>query len=139
VSVISTAFSQPAARRLQLEPSQYQGPTGIVGVLHDACRRAGIDSAGIWATVPSYLPGASSPKASLALVQRLADLLALQVPTTELEIATASFERQVQELLEGDEETMAYVQQLEERWDTGDEQGIATSIADEVERYLREQ
>lgn len=139
VSVISTAFSSSAARRLQLEQSAYQGPTGIVGVLHDACRTAGIDSAGVWSTVPSYLPGAPSPRAALALVERLSELLGLQVPTAELEIASASYERQVEELLEDDEETGLYITALEERWDQGDEPELTTSIADEVERFLRDQ
>ncbi len=139
VSVISTAFSTSAARRLQIEVSGYQGPTGIVGVLHDACRSAGIDSAGVWATVPSYLPGAPSPKASLALVQRLSDLLGLHVTTTELEIAASSYERQIEELVSDDEETSQYITALEERWDQGDEPELTTSIADEVERFLRDQ
>ncbi len=139
VSVLSTAFSASAARRLQLEQSGYQGPTGIVGVLHDACRAAGIDSAGVWATVPSYLPGAPSPKAALALVERLSELLGLEVPTTELEIASASYDRQVEELLTDDEETGTYITALEERWDQGDEPELTTSLAEEVERFLRDQ
>jgi predicted ATP-grasp superfamily ATP-dependent carboligase len=111
-----------------------------VGVLHDAWRRAGLRSASLWATVPAYVPGAPSPKAALALIERTSTLLQTWVPTTDLEIAAASYERQVSELVDADEETATYVASLEERHD--EEPGIvptAESIADEVEKFLREQ
>ena len=78
-------------------------------MLHDSWRRAGLRSASLWATVPAYVPGAPSPKAALALVERAATMLRTWVPTTDLEIAAASYERQVSELVDADEETATYV------------------------------
>lgn len=138
--IVGTAYELDTLGGFRLQPSTYEGPTGIVGVLHDACRTAGFRTASLWATVPSYVPGAPSPKAALALVERTAAMLDTWVPTTDLEIATASYERQVSELVDADEETAAYVTSLEERQD--DEPGVlptADSIAEEVERFLRAQ
>ena len=73
--------------RFNLEPSTYEGPTGIVGVLHDAARSAGLRTASLWATVPSYVPGAPSPKAALALIERTTAILGTWVATTDLESA----------------------------------------------------
>jgi proteasome assembly chaperone (PAC2) family protein len=137
--VVGTADEAGSMNGVELRPSSYEGPTGIVGVLHDATRRAGLRTASLWATVPSYVPGAPSPKAALALVERTSAVLGTWVATTDLEIASASYERQVSELVDADEETIAYVAQLEERHDTEpDVVPSAESLADEVERYLRE-
>jgi proteasome assembly chaperone (PAC2) family protein len=122
-----------------LEPSQYEGPTGIVGVLHDSCKRAGIPSASLWAAVSAYVPGAPSPKAALALVERIGELLDLPVIATDLEIATASYERQVTEVVEDDEEMTEYLQRLEERYDEEDGVPSPASLVEEVERFLRDQ
>jgi proteasome assembly chaperone (PAC2) family protein len=138
--VVGTAYEPDVVAGLELQPSSYEGPTGIVGVLHDSWRRAGLRSASLWATVPSYVPGAPSPKAALALIERTAAMLDTWVATTDLEIAAASYERQVSELVDADEETATYVSSLEERHD--DEPGIlpsAETIAEEVERFLRDQ
>jgi len=124
---------------IPMRPSRYEGPTGIVGVLQDAWRRRGITSASLWATVPSYVPGAPSPKATLALLERLARIIGTQLEATDLEIATASYERQVTDLVEADEETSTYVASLEERHDADPDHHQGTSIADEVERFLRDQ
>ncbi len=138
--IVGTAYDADVVEGLTLQQSQYEGPTGIVGVLHDAWRQAGLRSASLWATVPAYVPGAPSPKAALALVERAAAMLQTWVPTTDLEIASASYERQVSELVDADEETATYVQSLEERHDI-DPGALPTaeSIAEEVERFLREQ
>jgi proteasome assembly chaperone (PAC2) family protein len=138
--VVGTAYEPDVVAGLDMQPSRYEGPTGIVGVLHDAWRRAGLRSASLWATVPAYVPGAPSPKAALALVERAAALLQTWVPTTDLEIASASYERQVSELVDADEETATYVASLEERHDV-DPGALpsAESIAEEVERFLRDQ
>jgi predicted ATP-grasp superfamily ATP-dependent carboligase len=138
VPVVGTAHDAVLTAELGLQPSSYEGPTGIVGVLHAACRDAGLPSASLWATVPSYVPGAPSPKATLALVERTCALLGVWVPTTDLEIASASYERQVSELVESDEETAGYVTSLEERHDAGDEFPSPASLVEEVERFLRE-
>ena len=138
--IVGTSYELDRLGGFELQQSSYEGPTGIVGVLHDACRRAGFRTASLWATVPSYVPGAPSPKAALALIERTAAMLDTWVPTTDLEIASASYERQVSELVDADEETASYVASLEERQD--DAPGVlptAESIAEEVERFLREQ
>lgn len=136
--VVGTAYDPEIVSTLGLQPSSYEGPTGIVGVLHAACRETGLPSASLWATVPSYVPGAPSPKAALALVERLGTLLSVWVPTTDLEIASASYERQVTELVDSDEETSDYVTALEQRHDEDDDFPTGTSIVEEVERFLRE-
>jgi proteasome assembly chaperone (PAC2) family protein len=138
VNVVGTAYDDGVVERLGLAPSQYQGPTGIVGVLHDRLRTAGLESASLWATVPTYVPGAPSPKATLALVEKTAQLLGEQVVTTDLEIAAASYERQINELVDDDEETQAYVAALEQRHDEQIEQGSPSDLVEEVERFLRE-
>lgn len=138
--IVGTAYEPEVVGGLELTPSRYEGPTGIVGVLHDAWRQAGLRSASLWATVPAYVPGAPSPKAALALVERAAAMLQTWIPTTDLEIASASYERQVSELVDADEETATYVASLEERHDV--DPGVlptAESIAEEVERFLRDQ
>ena len=138
--IVGTSYEPEIVAGLELQPSRYEGPTGIVGVLHDAWRRAGLRSASLWATVPAYVPGAPSPKAALALVERAATMLQTWIPTTDLEIASASYERQISELVDADEETATYVASLEERHDV--DPGVlptADSIAEEVERFLRDQ
>jgi proteasome assembly chaperone (PAC2) family protein len=138
-SVVGTAYELDHLGGVELRPSSYEGPTGIVGVLHDAARSAGLRTASLWATVPSYVPGAPSPKAAMALIERAAAMLGTWVATTDLEIASASYERQVSELVDADEETITYVASLEERHDA-EPTGLpdASSIADEVERFLRD-
>jgi len=138
--IVGTAYEPDVVAGIALQPSNYEGPTGIVGVLHDTWRQAGLRSASLWATVPSYVPGAPSPKAALALVERVATMLQTFVVTTDLEIASASYERQVSELVDADEETSTYVTSLEEAHD--ESPGLlpsAESIAEEVERFLRDQ
>jgi proteasome assembly chaperone (PAC2) family protein len=139
--IVGTAYEPDVVAGVELQPSSYEGPTGIVGVLHDTWRKAGLRTASLWATVPSYVPGAPSPKAALALVERVAAMLETFVVTTDLEIATASYERQVSELVDADEETATYVTSLEERHDDGPPEVLpsAESIAEEVERFLRDQ
>ncbi|MEO7427882.1 MAG: PAC2 family protein [Acidimicrobiales bacterium] len=139
-AVVGTAYEPDVVAGLDLQPSSYEGPTGIVGVLHDAWRRAGLRSASLWATVPSYVPGAPSPKAALALVERTAAMLDTWVPATDLEIASAAYERQVSELVDADEETSTYVTSLEQHHDsTPDVLPSAETIAEEVARFLRDQ
>lgn len=136
-SVVGTADDQALIDRMHLTRSTYQGPTGIVGVLSSACARADLPAASLWAAVPAYVPGASSPKAALALVERIADLLAVPIVATDLEIAAAYYERQVSEVVADDEEMTDYVVQLEQRYDS--DEGVPTgSLVEEVERFLRE-
>ena len=145
-SVTGTADDPDLNDRLDLAKSAYEGPTGIVGVLHAACRDRGIPSASLWAAVPTYVSGAPSPKATLALVERATTVLGLSLPTTDLQIATAAYERQIDELVAADEDTAAYVAGLEEAADDeSDDEDELDSFADtdpadlveEVERFLR--
>ena len=140
VSVIGTAVDDELIDRLGLARSSYEGPTGIVGVLQDAFGRAGVPAASLWAAVPTYVPGAPSPKAALALVERTCGLLDVSLATTDLEIASVDYERQIDQLVDEDDETAGYVAALEERYDSGeadDELTDASSLVEEVERFLR--
>ena len=123
----------PSPRR-----STYEGPTGIVGVLQDALGKAGFPAASLWAAVPAYVPGAPSPKAALALVERAAELLGTSVTTTDLEILSAAYERQVSQVVDGDDEMTEYVEQLEERYVDGGEMVGTDGLVEEVERFLRD-
>ncbi len=139
VPVVGTVTDPALQAELGLQPSTYQGPTGVVGVLSAACREAGLPAASLWAAVPTYVPTAPSPKAVLALLEHTAEVLGTWVPTTDLEIASAAYERQVTELVQEDDETSDYVTQLEERHDADDDDtGAARSLVEEVERFLRD-
>src|SRR4029079_10267010 len=147
VRVTGTAADPELVERLHLQHSRYEGTTGIVGVLHDRCRQEGIASASLWAAVPHYVAQTPSPKASLALVERTGELLGVKVETLDLQIASASYERQVSELVEADEDVADYVRRLEEAseeedGDTDDTSDLdpegGETLAAEVERFLRE-
>ncbi|MDZ7679517.1 MAG: PAC2 family protein [Acidimicrobiales bacterium] len=139
-SVMGSTTDPGLAERFGLRASRYQGPTGITGVLHWACRDAGVPSASVWAAVPSYVPGAPSPKAALALVLRVGAMLDSSPEIGDLELASLSYEQQLDELVREDEETMAYVTQLEERFDDEDDDfPTGVSLVEEVERFLRDQ
>ncbi|MGH9184024.1 MAG: PAC2 family protein [Acidimicrobiales bacterium] len=137
-TVIGSAAGDELIERLDLGRSTYEGPTGIVGVLHDACARAGVPAASLWAAVPAYVPGAPSPKAALALITRAAELLSVPVVTTDLEVAAAAYERQVTEVVVDDEEMTEYLQRLERRYESGDGGAPDGSLVAEVERFLRD-
>jgi predicted ATP-grasp superfamily ATP-dependent carboligase len=137
-SVIGTGDDDDVVARLDLRRSSYEGPTGIVGAFHESCRKAGLESVSLWASVPSYVPGSPSPKAALALIERLGQLLQAPVPTTELEVATAAYERQLDELVEEDEESSTYVAELERVFDEQALHGDGTDLVEEVERFLRD-
>jgi len=146
VRVTGTAADQQLVDRLGLLPSRYEGPTGILGVLQDALHRAGVPSASLWATVPAYVGQTPSPKATLALVSHLAELFNVSVPTVDLDVASAAYERQVNEVVSADEDATAYVRSLEEAEDSEpvddldeDELPDGDELIDEVERYLRDQ
>lgn len=111
--VTGTADDPEVATGLGLVRSTYEGPTGIVGVLGAALRDAPIPTVSLWASVPTYVSSAPSPKATLALVERTARVLGVHLPTTDLEIAAASYVRQLDELVAADEDTAEYVSGLE--------------------------
>jgi proteasome assembly chaperone (PAC2) family protein len=127
--------------RLGLQRSRYEGPTGIVGVLHDACHRSGLPSISLWAAVPHYVSLAPSPRAALALCLRLGEVLEAEIDTAELEEASERYSEQVSEAVASDEETAAYVAELEQRADVlEDEENLPSgdSLAAELTRFLRE-
>ena len=115
--VSGTASSVELVEQLKLEQSRYEGPTGIVGVLHDAFREAGIPSASLWAAVPHYVSMTPSPRAALALCERLAELLNGEIDLEELRTASQAYVRQVSDAVSGDTETLQYVEELEQRTD----------------------
>jgi predicted ATP-grasp superfamily ATP-dependent carboligase len=139
--VTGSATDQQLVQRLGLSASRYEGPTGIVGVFHDACRQAGVPSASLWAAVPHYVSLTPSPKAALALVERLGDLLGAAIDTSELEEAAANYSEQVSEAVASDPDTAAYIEELEQRADTLAEEADLPSgdaLAAELTRFLRD-
>jgi proteasome assembly chaperone (PAC2) family protein len=139
---VSAAASDSAlVEELGVEPSRYEGPTGIVGVLLDACRTAGLPSVSLWAAVPHYVSLAPSPRAALALCRRLGELLGTEIELGELEHAAEEYTQQVTEAVASDAETAAYVEELERRVDLMEaEEDLPSgdSLAAELTRFLRE-
>jgi len=139
--VTGGATDQELIERLGLQRSRYEGPTGVVGVLHDACSRAGLPSVSLWAAVPHYVSLAPSPRAALALCERLGDILGTGIDTAELDDAAERYSEQVSEAVASDEETSAYVAGLAQRADVlEDEESLPSgdSLAAELTRFLRE-
>src|SRR5919198_1483648 len=139
--VTGSASDPELVQRLGLSSSRYEGPTGIVGVLHDACKRAEIPSASLWAAVPHYVSLTPSPRGAVALCERLGDLIGVEVDVAELEEAAASYEEQVSEAVASDEDTAAYVEELERRADQLEQSSDLPSgkaLAAELTRFLRE-
>ena len=127
-------------KKYGLQTSSYEGPTGIIGVINQLSTEAGIPNLSFWATVPNYVAGAESPKAALALIEKLKTTLNLSVNTTDLEIASSAYERQINQIIEGDEDTSKYVDELEDNYDAGDyEVASPEDFVKEVENFLRDQ
>ncbi|HXR28270.1 MAG TPA: PAC2 family protein [Solirubrobacteraceae bacterium] len=130
-------------RRLGIQASSYEGPTGIVGVLHTACAQAGLPSASLWAAVPHYVAAASNPKAALALLRRVEGLIGVSVDVSELESAAGDYERQVGLAVQSDPEIQAFVERLELAADSEGEDSPAEVpsgdiLAREFQRFLRQ-
>ena len=140
--VTAAATDPRLVKELGLEASRYEGPTGIVGIVHDRCRDAGIASVSLWAAVPHYVSLAPSPRAALALVRRFGELMRVDIDLSELEQAAAEYADQVSEAVSTDAETAAYVEELEQRVDAltadGDDLPSGESLAAELSRFLRE-
>jgi proteasome assembly chaperone (PAC2) family protein len=117
VRITGSAIDDQTAARLGIERSRYEGPTGIVGVLHNAFREAGITSGSFWAPVPHYVATPPNPKATRALLEKLAAFLHVPMDLTDLDIAAAAWERSVGDVVAGDAEVTSYVERLEERFD----------------------
>ena len=123
-----------------LQTSSYEGPTGIIGVINQLSTDAGIPNMSFWATVPNYVAGAESPKAALALIEKLKTTLNLSLNTTDLEIASSAYERQINQIIEGDPDTSKYVDELEDNYDAGDyEVASPEDFVKDVENFLRDQ
>ncbi len=138
IPVTGTATEPELADRLKLEQSNYEGPTGIVGVFQDACTRLDIPAVSFWAAVPHYVAQPPCPKATLALVGQVEDLLEISIPLGDLPEESRAWERGVDELAEEDEEIGDYVRALEETRDTADlPEASGEAIAREFERYLK--
>jgi len=138
VQVTAAATDTVLAAQLHVEPVEYKGPTGIVGVLQHACAAAGIPSVSLWAAVPHYVSQAPSPKATLALLRGVEDVLDTTLPLADLPEEARAWERGVDELAEQDTEVAEYVKTLEDAKDATElPEASGDAIAREFERYLR--
>ncbi|WP_338320207.1 PAC2 family protein [Streptomyces lonarensis] len=138
VPVSSVTSDDKLARSLNVEESRYEGPTGIVGVLQEACAHAGVPAVSLWAGVPHYVSQPPNPKATLALLHALEDLLGLSVPLGDLTEDARAWQLGVDQLAADDSEVAEYVQSLEEAKDTAElPEASGEAIAREFERYLR--
>ena len=138
VPVSGTASDPATASKLNLDPSRYEGPTGIVGVFQDACAQLDVPAVSFWAAVPHYLPQPPCPKATLALLGQVEDLLETSIPLGDLPEDSRAWERGVAELAEEDEDVAEYVRSLEESQDTAElPEASGEAIAREFERYLK--
>jgi proteasome assembly chaperone (PAC2) family protein len=136
--ISGSAASRDAAERFNLTPTRYDGPTGIVGVLHEACTRAELDTLSFWVHVPHYANNPPCPKATLALLHRVEDVLDLPVPMMNLAEESAEWEERLRAAAEQDAELAEYVRELEERvGDEGMQPLSGDEIAQEFEKYLR--
>jgi len=142
VPITGLASSAELVEELELERSSYEGPTGIVGVVHDLCRQNGIDSASLWAAVPHYVAAVPNPKAALALLRRLEGLTGIAVEASELEEETADYEEQIGRAVAANPEIEDLVTRIEaEQADLLDEEGelpSADTLAREFQRFLRQ-
>ncbi|MEO5974268.1 MAG: PAC2 family protein [Ilumatobacteraceae bacterium] len=160
VQIIGTAIDTDLVERFNLQRSRYEGPTGIVGVLHDACSQASLPSAALWAAVPAYASQVPSPKASLSLMRRSCEIIGTPAPVATVMNLIERYEEQVNSLVSDDEDLVAYVERLETMSDNGmnlddevdddqlqfdfatdkmDEESGAATLMDEVEQFLRDQ
>ncbi len=160
VQIIGTANDAELVDRFNLQRSRYEGPTGIIGVLHDACEHASLPSAALWAAVPAYASQVPSPKASLSLMRRSCEIIGTPAPVATVMNLIERYEEQVNSLVSDDEDLAAYVDRLETMSDNGlnlndeidddqlqfdfatdksDNESDAATLMDEVEQFLRDQ
>ena len=142
--VTGLASDDSLIERLGFERSTYEGPTGIVGVLHDACTKAEMSSSSLWASVPHYVAAAPNPKAALALVRKFEGLARMAVDASALEEAAEDYERQVSAAVASDPDVKAFVERLEQAMDESEETSppqripSADSIARDFQRFLKQ-
>jgi proteasome assembly chaperone (PAC2) family protein len=138
ITVTGTGAHPNIAERLGVSVSKYEGPTGILGIIQDACMRRGIDAISLWAAVPHYASASPSPKASLALINSIEDFLDISLPLGTLAEESDEWEKSVDELASEDSDVAEYVKALEESKDAAELPDVSgDSIAKEFERYLR--
>jgi proteasome assembly chaperone (PAC2) family protein len=144
VHITGLSSDEALVERLGLQQGNYEGPTGITGVLHGACQEAGLPSASLWASVPHYVAAAPNPKAALALVRKLETLVGVTVDASELEGAAGDYERQVSMAVQSDPDVQAFVERLEQAAEAEEEDLDPTElpsgdvIAREFQRFLRQ-
>ncbi len=146
IRISGVATDAEIGRRFRTTPTGYEGPTGILGVLNDACRRSGLPAVSLWANVPHYVSEVSNPHAILALVRRVLDFLDWRADLDELNQAGVEFDRQLRRIMEQKPEVAKYIRELERRQDTPDEPApaaddlpSASELIREVEQFLRQQ
>jgi len=142
VALTGHASDSALAERLQMHSSSYEGPTGIIGVLHTACVEAGLPSASLWASVPHYVAAATNPKAALALVRGAERLVGVSVDVSTLESAAADYERQVGLAVQSDPDIQAFVERLEQAAESEqagpEDVPSGEALAREFQRFLRQ-
>lgn len=138
ISVSGSGSHPEIAKRLGVEVSRYEGPTGILGVLQEAAQRRGIDAISLWAAIPHYASAPPSPKATLALINALEDFLNISIPLADLSDQSRMWESGIDEMAQEDSELGEYVRQLEASKDETElPEATGEAIAREFERYLR--
>jgi len=143
VALTGHASDPSLVERLEMHSSSYEGPTGIVGVLHTACVEAGLPSASLWASVPHYVAAATNPKAALALLRSAERLVGVSVDVSKLESAAADYERQVGLAVQSDPDIQAFVERLERAAESEQEASPSDVpsgdvLAREFQRFLRQ-
>ncbi|MCX7521568.1 PAC2 family protein [Microbacterium sp. STN6] len=138
ISVFASSDNADVRNELQLERSSYEGPVGVLSVFADAAEKVGIPTVQIWASVPHYVHNAPSPKAMLALIDKLEEMIDVTIPRGDLVEESAAWEAGIDALASDDEDMASYIQQLEQARDTVDSpEASGEAIAQEFERYLR--
>ena len=140
ITVTGSGAHPELAKRLGVEVSRYEGPTGILGVIADACLRRGLDAVSLWAAIPHYASNSPSPKATLALINALEDFLEISLPQGDLHADSLEWESEVDELAREDSDVAEYVKALEESKDSALLSDVSgEDLARELERFLRRQ
>ncbi len=153
--VMGTSSDETMIERFDLQRPQYEGPTGIIGVLNDACIQSSIPALSLWATVPAYASQIPSPKAANALIERAGEIIGTPPPLGALHNDVVEYDDQIQEMVDDDEDLAEYVRRLEEMGeesfgganqlefefeeDTADDDDSGSMLVDEVEQFLRDQ
>jgi len=148
VPLIGTATDDALIERFELRRSEYEGPTGIVGVLYDALHHTGMSTASLWAAVPGYASQIPSPKAAMALVERACSMIGTPAPLSQLAADVAAYDAQVASMIGDDDDMLEYLSRLEriiddEAGNDNDDLSSATpldsdALVEEVEQFLRD-